>query len=77
MTAVALRSKAAFVFVVLPVAADAQCRGRDLLLHTFVVARIAIEPFVSAVEFEAGAGIMIKIPDFPVPDVVTVLALGA
>jgi hypothetical protein len=41
------------------------------------VAGITIEPFVSAIEFEAGARVVIEVPEFPVSYAVAVLALRA
>jgi hypothetical protein len=41
------------------------------------MAGITIEPFVSAIEFEAGARVVIEVPEFPVSYAVAVLALRA
>ena len=49
----------------------------DLLVHALGVAGITIEPFVSAIEFEAGAHVVIEVPEFPVSYAVAVLALRA
>lgn len=49
----------------------------DLLVHARGVARITIEPFVSAIEFETSARVVIEVPDLPVSDAVAVLALRA
>ena len=38
------------------------------------MAGITVEPFVSAVEFETSADIVVKVPDLPVPHIVAVLA---
>ena len=41
------------------------------------MASITIEPFVSAIEFEAGARVVIEVPYLPVSDAVAILALRA
>lgn len=63
------------MLVILLVTTDAGGGGFDLLVHGLGVAGITIEPFMSAIEFEAGLCIVIKVPEFPVSDVVAVLAL--
>ena len=75
MTSVTLWAEASVMLVILLVTTDAGRRGYDLLVHTFGVTGITIEPFMSAVEFEAGPCIVIKVPEFPVSYVVAVLAL--
>jgi hypothetical protein len=56
---------------------DTGGRGFHLLVHTLAVARVAIKAFMAAIQLEAGARIVIKIPEFPIPHAVAILALCA
>ena len=63
------------MFVIFLVTTDASGRGRHLLVHPFGVAGITIHPFMPAIQLELGSGIVIEVPDFPIADIVAVLAL--
>ena len=65
------------MLVIFLVTTDTGGGGFDLLVHARGVARITIEPFVSAIEFETSARVVIEVPDLPVSDAVAVLALRA
>ena len=77
MTALALWAETSVMLVIFLVTTDTGGGGFDLLVHALGVARITIEPFVSAIEFETSARIVVKVPDLPVSDAVAVLALRA
>ena len=66
MTALALWAETSVMLVILFVATDTGGRCFDLLVHALGVTGITIEPFVSAIEFEAGACVVIEVPEFPV-----------
>jgi len=75
MTSFTLWAETSVMLVILLVTTDTGRRGYDLLVHTLGVTGITIESFMSAVEFEAGPCIVIKVPEFPVSYIVAVLAL--
>ena len=77
MTALALWAETSVMLVILLVTTHTGGRWCDLLVHALCVAGITIEPFVSAIEFEAGARVVIEVPEFPVSYAVAVLALRA
>ena len=66
MAALTLWAEPASVLVVFFMARRAGRREDDLLVHRHGVAVVALERYVSAVEFEAGTGIVVEVPDFPV-----------
>ena len=74
MTAVTLWAETSLMLVIFFVATDTGGRCFDLLVHALGVTGITIEPFVSAIEFEAGACVVIEVPEFPVSKTVAVLA---
>ena len=77
MASVTLYAEASFVFVVFLVTADTSHRRDDLLVHALSVACQTVESFVAAVELEACASVVGEVPEFPVPDAMAFLALGA
>lgn len=77
MAVAASRAIAAFVHIVLLVAAHAARRQHRLPGHGNLVAGIAIEPAVSAIQTETGAGLMIEVPQLPAARVVAAFALRA
>lgn len=77
MTTFALRTEAAFVFIVFLMAGDAGIRSHNLPGHRLRVAKLTSNSFMAAVELELGADVMIEIPDLPVTGIVAFLALRA
>lgn len=75
MTALALCAETSLMLVIFLVTTDTGRRCFDFLIHAPGVACITIEPFMSAIEFEASARVVIEVPYLPVSDVVAVLAL--
>lgn len=62
MALVALRAEAALMFVVFLVAAAAGIRGDKLPLHRLVMAVIAFDLLVPAIQLEFGSRIVIEVP---------------
>lgn len=62
MALVALGAEAALMFVVFLVAAAAGIRGDELPLHRLVMAVIAFDLLVPAIQVEFGSRIVIEVP---------------
>ncbi len=62
MALVALGAEAALMFVVFLVAAAAGIRGDELPLHWLVMAVIAFDLLVPAIQVEFGSRIVIEVP---------------
>lgn len=62
MALVALGAEAAFMLVVVLVAAAAGIRGDELPLHRLVMAVVAIDLFMPALQLEFSSRIMIEVP---------------
>lgn len=77
MALVALGAEAALMFVVILVAAAAGIRGDELALHRFVMAVVAINFLVPAIQLECGSRIVIEVPELPVAGGVAGFALCA
>ena len=77
MAALTLWAEPASVLVVFFMACCTGRREDDLLDHWHGVAVMTLQPFVSAVEFEVGTGIVIEVPDFPVACIVTILTTAS
>ena len=77
MAALTLWAEPASVLVVFFMARRTGRREDDLLDHWHGVAVMTLQPFVSAVEFEVGTGIVIEVPDFPVACIVTILTTAS
>lgn len=76
VASVTLCAEASFVFVVFLVTADTSHRRDDLLVHALSVACQTVESFVAAVQFEAGASVVGKVPELPVSNAMAFLALS-
>ena len=77
MAFVALPAECAFVHIVFIVATDTRRRQLRLAGHRLAVTAIAIPPLMSALQPEAGAGVVIEVPQAPTACVVTAFALRA
>lgn len=62
MALVALGAEATLMLVVVLVAAAAGIRGDELPLHRFVMAVVAIDLLVPAIQLEFGPRIVIEVP---------------
>ena len=62
MALVALRAEAALMFVVVLVAAAAGIRGDEFPLHRLVMAVVAFDLLVPAIQLEFGSCIVIEVP---------------
>ena len=65
MAAIALRSEGTAMYIIIVMASDAGARHNHAVAHRLLVARIAIQFFVSTVQLETGASVVIEIPYFP------------
>lgn len=77
MAFVALPAECAFVHIVFIVATDARRRQFRLAGHRLAMTAITIPPLMSALQPEAGAGVVIEIPQAPAACVVAAFALRA
>lgn len=77
MAAFALRAEPTSVYIVFCVTRYAGCRKDDALTHRGGVTGIVSQLCVSTVQLEAGAGVVVEIPNLPIPAIVTVFALAA
>ena len=75
MTALTLGAIAPFMLVVFLVTVDAGIGCKDFLAHRQLMAIIASNSLMAAVELETSAGVVIEIPNLPIAGVVAIFAL--